>query len=103
MGIGHDIFEPGIDGGGTDFNRLDATQRKLAKARASDLLDQVWNSRHYAGLSLAPDAIHNMRGEFGSRIANETSFIEVDDSADQVRRSSAAAVAPPLVGSNQSG
>ena len=102
-GIGHDIFEPGIDGGGTDFNRLDATQRKVAKARAKDLLDQVWNSRHYASLNLAPDAIRNMRGEFGSRIANDTSFIEVDDSADQVRRSSAAAVAPPLVGSNQSG
>jgi len=81
--IGHDIYEPGIDGGNTDFNRLDATQRKVAKAHAKDLLDQVWNSRHYASLNLAPDAIRNMRGEFGSRIANDTSFIEVDDSAER--------------------
>lgn len=102
-GIGHDIYEPGIDGGNADFNRLDATQRQAARAQAKDLLDQLWNSRHYGGLNLARDAIRNMRGQFGSRIADDTSFIEVDDSADQVRRSSASTVAPPLVGSNQSG
>lgn len=102
-GIGHDLHESGIDGGETDFNRLDATQRKVAKAQAKDLLDQLSNSRHYASLNLARDAIRNVRGQFGSRIADDTSFIELDDSADQVRRSSAAAVVPPLVGSNQSG
>lgn len=102
-GVGHDIHEPGIDGGAIDFNRLDAAQRKVAKAQAKDLLDQVWNSRHYASLNLATDVIRNMRGQFGTRIANDTAFIEVDDTADQVRRASAAGVAPPLVGSNQSG
>lgn len=102
-GIGHDIYEPGIDGGEADFNRLDATQRKVAKAQTKDLLDQLWNSRHYASLNLARDAIRNVRGQFGKRIADDTSFIEIDDSADLVRRSTAAAVAPPLVGSNQSG
>lgn len=102
-GIGDDIYEPGIDGGEVDFNRLDANQRKLAKALAKDLLDQLWKSRHYASLNLARDAIRNVRGQFGTRIADDIGFIEVDDSADQVRRSSAAAVAPPLVGSNQSG
>ena len=102
-GIGQDLYEPGIDGGETDFNRLDTTQRKVAKAQAKDLLDQLSNSRHYASLNLARDAIRNVRSQFGSRIAEDTSFIELDDSADQVRRSSAATVAPPLVGSNQSG
>jgi len=102
-GIGQDIYEPGIDGGDVDFNRLDVARRKIAKAQAKDLLDQLWNSRHYASLNLARDVIRNIRGQFGSRIADDTSFIEVDDSADQVRRSSAAAVPPPLVGSNQSG
>lgn len=102
-GIDQDLYEPGIDGGETDFNRLDATQRKVAKALAKDLLDQLSNSRHYASLNLARDAIRNVRSQFGSRIADDISFIELDDSADQVRRSSAAAVAPPLVGSNQSG
>lgn len=102
-GIGHDLYEPGIDGGNADFNRLDASERKVAKALAKDLLDQVWSSRHYASLNLAPDAIRNMRGQFGGRIANDTSFIEVDDGADQIRRLPATAVAPPLVGSNLSG
>jgi len=102
-GIGQNLYEPGIDGGETDFNRLDATQRKVAKAQAKDLLDQLSNSRHYASLNLARDAIRNVRSQFGPRIADDTSFIELDDSVDQVRRSSAAAVAPPLVGSNQSG
>jgi hypothetical protein len=102
-GIGQDIYEPGIDGGEVDFNRLDATQRKLAKALAKDLLDQLWNSRHYGSLNLARDAIRNVRSQLGSRIADDTSFIELDDSTDLVRRSTAAAVAPPLVGSNQSG
>ena len=63
----------------------------------------MWSSRHYASLNLAPDAIRNMRGQFGGRIANDTSFIEVDDGADQIRRLPATAVAPPLVGSNLSG
>lgn len=102
-GIGQDIYEPGIDGGDADFNRLDASQRKLAKALAKDLLDQLWNSRHYASLNLARDAIRNVRSQLGSRIPDDTIFIEIDDSADLVRRSTAAAVAPPLVGSNQSG
>lgn len=102
-GIGQDLYEPGIDGGDADFNRLDASERKVAKALAKDLLDQVWSSRHYGSLNLAPDAIRNIRGQFGGRIANDTSFIEVDDGADQIRRLSATAVAPPLVGSNLSG
>lgn len=102
-GIGQDIYEPVIDGGDADFNRLDATQRKLGKTLAKDLLDQLWNSRHYGSLNLAQDAIRNVRGQFGNRIADDASFIELDDSADLVRRSTAAAVAPPLVGSNQSG
>lgn len=102
-GIGHDLYEPGIDGGEADFNRLDATQRKLAKALAKDLADDLWKSRHYGSLNLARDAVRNMRGQFGGRIADDISFIEIDDSTDLVRKSTAAAVAPPLVGSNQSG
>ena len=102
-GIGDDIYEPGIDGGEGDFNRLGADGRKLAKERAEELVEQLRTSRHYPSENQAPDAIRNVRSQFGNRIANEPAFIEIDNSAEMVRKSKAAKQPPPLVGSNQSG
>lgn len=102
-GVGQDIYEPCIDGGADDFNRLDASKRVQAKGMANELVEQLRISRHYSSISQARDAVSNVRGQFGDRIADDSSFIELDNSADNVRSSKAAKVPPPLVGSNQSG
>lgn len=101
-GIGLDIYESGIDDGNCDFNRLSPEHRRYAKALAKDLLDKLSNSRRYT-MNLARDALDNVQTQFGPRITNDVACIEADDSADLVRRTSPAAVMPPLVGSNQSG
>ncbi len=102
-GVGVGINEPGIDGGDEDFNRLDQSMRAQAKVMAKDLVDKLRTSRHYASVNLAPDVVRNVRDQFGSRIVDDPSFIELDNSADIVRKSKAMAVPPPLVGSNHSG
>lgn len=101
-GLAGDVREPGIDGGGEDFNRLLPAERKSAAGLADTLARQLQVTRSFSA-GMAQMAVDNVRGLFGNRVANNSGFVEADDSADIVRRTPAAAGPPPVVGATNAG
>ncbi|MBL8298230.1 MAG: hypothetical protein JNN30_07790 [Rhodanobacteraceae bacterium] len=97
-----DIREYGIDECKDDFNRLDAAQRVTAAELAKELANRLHMARQY-GVHLIPDALRIVKAQFGPRISDDISFIELDSGAETVRQTPATAVVPPLVGATQAG
>lgn len=101
-GLSRDVFEPSIDGGHENFNRLASEARRAAVALADDLARQLKLTLSYsAGMTQA--ALDNMRAQLGTRIANNCEFVEPDDGTDVVRHTPASRVLPPLVGASHAG
>lgn len=96
-----EVREVGIDFGEEDFNRLDAANRIQAAGKARELYQAIYSSRHY-GRGLIASAIHNLREQFGNRIANEPSMVLVDTAAE-VRSVEPVRVVAPAVGATKAG
>lgn len=97
-----DIREYGIDKKEEDFNRLDADGRKAAAQKATEFSRQIQLARSLSP-TMKTDAVQKVQFHLGSRISSDTSFVEVEGEADTVRLTTAAAVAPPVVGSSHAG
>jgi len=94
-----DVVEPGISK--ENFNRLNEPSRKLASERADTLQHELNKSRRY-GSGLRQDAVNNVRGQFGPRIANNPELVQMEDGG-VVRSTAPNAVVPPVVGASHSG
>ncbi|MBK9493949.1 MAG: hypothetical protein IPO08_05290 [Xanthomonadales bacterium] len=98
-----DIREHGIDGGAEDFNRLDTDARRVASMKASELSRQLYLARVNLSPNLKGEAITIMQAQLGPRIPMDVALVETDGGADVVRLTTAAPVAPPVVGSTHAG
>lgn len=96
-----DVRERGIDEGQENFNRLSPSEQQEAVKRARELADQMYACRHY-GPGLIRDAVQKMRSEFGPRIPEDCTLVCMD-AGDDVRRTPAIAVPPPVVGATRAG
>lgn len=101
-GLRRAVFEPGIDGGDEDFNRLGAQERSAAAALADEFARQLKVARSLSP-GLTQVAVDTVRTQFGTRIADNVAFVEPDAGADVVRRTPASSVLPPVVGASQAG
>lgn len=97
-----DIREPGIDGGTDDFNRLNALDREDASSRAQNLAAGLRQAREL-NLPRASSAVAMLQAQLGDRLPNRPGWIEIDSSADDIRRVPAATVAKPVVGAQNAG
>lgn len=97
-----DIIEPVIDGGVEDFNNMMAEERATANSRAAMLVRKLTLARQLSS-NLRTDALAEITGQFGPRIASDIAFIEPEDIAEIVRATPAIAVAPPIVNATEAG
>ena len=97
-----DIHEEGIDNGQEDFNRLSEEDRRLASTRFRTLASTMQELRSIHETQKL-DVIRQLRGQFGARIPNDISLIEVDAGADAIRNTAPLRVAPPVVLSTKAG
>jgi hypothetical protein len=97
-----DLFEPGIDNGAEDFNRLDADERQIASARFRDLRAQL----HYArslGAHQKDQALFTLKKLFGSRMPADSSLVDTDGDINAVRAAVPTRVPAPVVPSTKAG
>lgn len=99
--LSQDIFEEGIDPD-HNFNRLNATERKVASDKATSLasaLDQALSDV----ISPKSTVIGLLRRQWGRRVPDRESDVEHDSPAEQVRETPARKVIAPVVGSSYAG
>lgn len=97
-----EIREAGIDDEKEDFNRLSDTERAAAARRFSELGTAIHDSRMLREHQ-KPQAITQMRSQFGSRMPWDNSLIELDSEVDAIRNTAPEKVAPPVVLSSSAG
>lgn len=100
--LSEDLYEPAIDGGIEDFNRLNHEQRQYASAKAQALARSIRQARMKHGyqkdLALQEICIH-----FGDRIPSDLTLIDVDGGEESVRSTPASIVVPPVVPATKAG
>ena len=97
-----DVYEPGVDGGEENFNRLKTNERQVAASLAGKLAATLHTARHY-GTNSAKHAIMDLRAQFGQRLPDDPQLIDPDDGTDTVRQTQPTKVPPPVVGASRSG
>lgn len=104
--LGHvflgEIREKGIDNEDEDFNRLDHKGRIEAAGAFSRLATAIAAAGALGGHQ-KDLAISKLQTEFGIRMPDNPLLIDSDDGADQIRRTPAITVAPPVVPSTKAG
>ncbi|MFM0116900.1 CBASS cGAMP synthase [Paraburkholderia nemoris] len=102
LALAGDIYEPGIDGGEEDFNRLNPVERKDASALASRLTSAI-NTARNLNIARRADAVTTLRAHLGLRIPNRPDWVEIDSSGDDIRSVPAQKVDAPAVPATKAG
>lgn len=100
--LANDLYEPAIDGGSEDFNRLKPEQRQYAAAKAQALASAVRQARMKHGHQ-KDQALREIRTHLGDRIPSDLALIDVDGGEDAVRTTPAIVVVPPVVPATKAG
>ena len=97
-----ELYEPAIDGGTEDFNRLIPDQRQYAASKAQDLANAIRQARFKQGHQKTL-SIQEIRAHFGERIPDDLTLIDVDGGEEAIRTTPAIFVAPPVVPATKAG
>jgi hypothetical protein len=95
------VYEPGIDDGAENFNKLGADSAREASVKAASLAENLERALGSAAGSEAP-AIQLLREQFGERIPTEIHLIDADDGGS-VRSVAACAVRSPVIRATKGG
>lgn len=102
LSIAGELYEPAIDQGKEDFNRLEGPERNDASKKAKELYTAIHdlmsfqeNNKHLV--------INNLRSHFGERIPHRTDWIQIDSSAESIRVQPAHKVSPPVIPATHAG
>lgn len=96
------IFEPGIDNGEEDFNRL-SPEKRLEAGRRADGLVYTLRSARASTLDKCIEIPYSLRGVLGDRIPLDASLIKEETPASVVRSTAPAIVAAPYVPNTSAG
>lgn len=96
------IYEPGIDNGGEDFNRLSPESRIEAGLVADRLADTLSSARG-STIDKCTEIPYSLRRVLGSRVPLDAELIKEETPASIVRRTAPAIVAAPYVPNTSAG